>query len=342
VASYKDLVEMTGLSLGTISNVLQGKENVKEKNKEKVYEAMKVLGYRVDYQARSLASNKTNLIGLIVSNIENIAETQILTPMESFAESHNSRIIMATSRNDSGRERKNCESLLSSKVDGLFIFFESLENEAYFRKLAETEEIPIIFLARYLDKCDLPYAAVDNHYAAKCMVEFVRARGHKSITYLDIAEDSMLSPNRERSKGVERECEKNGMGFKKIEYQSLKDDIRVGYLAAENMILNHEMPQLVFPRDDSFAVGFYNACTRYGIRVPEDVSIMGFGNFYSDQITPKKLSTYERNFGKVIQCATEIYLNIQKNKQTGGKNYEIEKKFVRGSIVEGETVLDLN
>ena len=109
--------------MGTVSNVIQGKGNVKEKNKEKVYAAMRQLGYRIDYQARGLATNKTSLIGLIVSNIENIAETKMLMPMETFAENHKCRIITATSRNDSERERRNCEAMLSSKVDGLFIFF---------------------------------------------------------------------------------------------------------------------------------------------------------------------------------------------------------------------------
>ena len=182
MSSYKDIVKLTGLSLGTVSNVIQGKGNVKEKNKEKVYAAMRQLGYRIDYQARGLATNKTSLIGLIVSNIENIAETKMLMPMETFAENHKCRIITATSRNDSERERRNCEAMLSSKVDGLFIFFESLENKEYFRNLAETEKIPIIFLARYLDNCKLPYVAVDNQYAAKSMVDFVYERGHREIT----------------------------------------------------------------------------------------------------------------------------------------------------------------
>ena len=118
MASYKDLVKLTGLSLGTISNVVQGKGNVKPENKEKVLKAMEDLGYRVDYQARSLASDRTNLIGLVVSDIENVAETKFMMPMETFAEKNNCRIITATSRNDSEREKRNCESMLSSKVDG--------------------------------------------------------------------------------------------------------------------------------------------------------------------------------------------------------------------------------
>ena len=73
-----------------------------------------------------------------------------------------------------------------------------------------------------------------------------------------------------------------------MEYRDKRDDITVGYDAAKELILSGSLPKMVFPRDDSFAVGFYNACIRYGIRVPEDVSIMGFGDFYSARITPKK------------------------------------------------------
>lgn len=342
LSSYKDIVKLTGLSLGTVSNVIQGKGNVKEKNKEKVYAAMRQLGYRIDYQARGLATNKTSLIGLIVSNIENIAETKMLMPMETFAENHKCRIITATSRNDSDRERRNCEAMLSSKVDGLFIFFESLENEEYFRNLAETEKIPIIFLARYLDNCKLPYVAVDNQYAAKSMVDFVYERGHREITYLDIAEESMLSPNRDRRLGVELECKKRGIVYKKREYKRLENDMEVGYHAAEKMILSKSMPSLVFPRDDSFAIGFYNACIRYGIRIPEDVSIMSFGNFYPKEVTPKRLTTYDRRFDKVIHEATLMYLKIREARDNGLEEDKIKKKlFVKGNIIVGETIKDL-
>lgn len=342
MASYKDLVKMTGLSLGTISNVMQGKGNVRPENKEKVYRAMRELGYRVDYQARSLASDRTYLIGLVVSNIENIAETKIMMPMETFAEKNHCRIITATSRNDSEREKWNCESMLSSKVDGLFIFFESLANEAYFRKLAETEKTPIIFLARYLEGCNIPYAGVDNRYAAKCMVEFVYKKGHRSITYLDVKEENMLSPNRDRRKGVEEECRRLGMEFQLIEYPTRNDDVTVGYAAAEELILAGRMPRLVFPRDDSFAVGFYNACMKYGVRVPQEVSIVGFGNFYSPCITPMRLTTFDRCFDKVIEAATEIFLQICAARKNGEADAQpAQKVFIRGHMIEGETVATL-
>lgn len=339
MASYKDLVKATGLSLGTISNVIQGKGSVKPKNRELVLRAIDELGYRIDYQARSLASDQTNLIGLIISDVENVAETKFMMPMENFAERNNCRIITATSRNDSEREKQNCEAMLSSKVDGLFIFFESLANEEYFRHLAETEKTPIIFLARYLEGCALPYVGVDNLYAAECMVDFVYRRGHRSITYLDIREGSMLSPNRDRRKGVEAECLKRGMEFHLLEYSAQKDDISVGYDAAEELILSNRLPKLVFPRDDSFAVGFYNACMKHKIRVPEDVSIMGFGDFYSEHITPKRLSTFDRKFDKVIEAATDLYLQIRDVRRSGGDENGLKKKiFIKGSIIEGETV----
>lgn len=341
--SYKDLVKATGLSLGTISNVIQNKGNVRPENRKMVLNAIRELGYRVDYQARSLASDRTNLIGLIISNVENVAETQFMMPMETFAEKNHCRIITATSRNDSEREKMNCESMLSSKVDGLFIFFESLANEAYFRKLAETERTPIILLARYMDDCSFPCAGVDNLYAAKCMVEFVYGRGHRSITYLDIQEESMLSPNRDRRKGVEAECRARGMDFELKKYPSQNDDIAVGYDAAEEMILAGTLPKLVFPRDDSFAVGFYMACVKHGVRVPEDVSILGFGDFYSTRITPKRLSTYDRKLDRVIEVATNLFLQICAARRNGEDDSDLKCKkiFIKGSIVEGETVARL-
>lgn len=343
MASYNDIAKLTGLSLGTISNVMQGKKNVKESSRIRVEQAIEQLGYRVNYQARSLASEKGNLIGLVVSTTENIAESSILLPMENFAEKHGSRVIWATSRNDRERERKNCEAMLSSKVDCLFVFLQSLENEAYFRHLAETEKTPVIFLARYIDGIDMPYAAVDNWYAAKKMVEYVYQMGHRELTYLDIAEESMLSPNRDRRKGVMRECEKMGIACEVKRFPAGNHDCEVGYRAAEEMIHSGRLPKLVFPRDDSFAVGFYSACTRHQIRVPEDVSIMSFGKFYSESVTPKRLTTFDRKFGQVIETATSLFLQISEADRQGMDRKLIPRKiFVKGCLVEGETVANLN
>lgn len=343
LASYNDIARITGLSLGTISNVIQGKKSVKDSSREKVEEAVRQLGYRINYQARSLAAERGNLIGLVVSTTENIAESSILFPMENFAEKHGSRVIWATSRNNKERERTNCEAMLSSKVDCLFVFLQSLENEAYFRHLAETEKTPVILLARYIDGINMPYAAVDNWYAAQKMVEYIYKMGHRELTYLDIAEESMLSPNRDRRKGVIRECEKMGINCKVIRYPVGKNDCEVGYQAAEEMIKDGTLPSLVFPRDDSFAVGFYSACMRYQIRIPEDVSIMSFGKFYSDYMTPKRLSTFDRKFDKVIETAANLFLQISEAEREGGDGEEIQKKiFIKGCLVEGETVADLS
>ena len=159
---------------------------------------MKELGYRVDYQARSLASDKTDLIGLIVSDIENVAETKFMMPMETFAEKNNCRIITATSRNDSEREKRNCESMLSSKVDGCLFSLNPWQT----KRISECwpgQKRRRSFSWRVTWKAVICLMwASTTFYAAKCMVDFVYGRGHRSITYLDIIEGAMLSPNRDR------------------------------------------------------------------------------------------------------------------------------------------------
>lgn len=342
MVSFKDIANLTGLSYGTISNVLNKRKGVKEENIRKVQDAVAALDYRVNYQARALASDCTKLIGLITSNTNDVADSSMLMPLETFAEQIGSRVIWSTSRNDKEREKRNCEALLSSKVDVLFVFFQFLENEEYFRHLANTEKTPIIFLGRYLDKCKIPYVAVDNEYAATQMVNHVYSLGHRELVYLDIAESAMLSPNKTRRTGVIDRCKKLGMKYSVINYPKGKEDISVGYKAAEEFIKNGNMPKLVFPRDDSFAVGFYNACVKHGVKVPEDVSIMSFGNFYSERMTPKRLSTFDRRFDLVVQKATQLYLDIKESRENGIElDVKDMKLFIRGSLIEGETVLNM-
>jgi|GEM_PF-2157883 len=340
--SYHDIERITGLSIGTISNVLQGKETVKPENRIKVMEAVEELGYRINYQARGLASEKNLLIGLVIATPENIAESRILMYMENFAEKNGYRLMWATSRFDKERERRNCETMLSSKVDCLFVLLQSTENEEYFRYLSEMEKTPIILLGRYFDTVKLPFVAVDNYYATNKMVRYLYKKGHRSLTYIDIAEQATLSPNRDRRDGVLKACREMGIESNVVESPLREDDYTAGYLIAQDMILNGTLPKTLVLRDDASAIGLYNACTRYDVKIPQDVSIMGFGKLFCDYITPKRLTTFQPEFNRVVDTATKFFLDIHMETDAGKNAYKDRQCFIRGHIVEGETVADLN
>lgn len=137
MASYKQIAERTGLSFGTISNVLNGKGSVKEENVKKVYEAIEELDYRPNYQAKALASDSAKLLGVIVPSINDVRETEVFSYMEEFARSKGYRIMLSTSHNSAKEEKNQCEIMLSSQVDCLFIMPYSSENKEYFRRLSE-------------------------------------------------------------------------------------------------------------------------------------------------------------------------------------------------------------
>lgn len=342
MASYSDIARMTGLSFGTISNVISNKGHVKEANREKVLQAMKELNYRVDFQARSLASDRTHMIGLVVSDLNNVSQAQIMMPLISFAKKNHCRVIVSTC-NNSDQEKRACEEFLSSKVDGLFVFLEHVENREYFKKLEETEKTPIIFLSRYLDDCGLPHVAVDNIYAGKCMVDYVYKMGHRSVTYLGNMGRGILSPFRDRREGVRSECERLGMGFRLLTFEGEESDIALGYRMGEELIRKGNLPKLVIPRNDSISIGFYNACLRHGLSVPEDVSIMSFGNFYEERITPRRLSTFDRCFGRMVEASVDLYTKIFNARRNGEDESGIEKAiFIKGKLIEGETVKKVN
>jgi len=342
MASYKDISEITGLSLGTISNVLQGKSSVKPANREKVFAAVEKLGYRINSQARALASGRHNLYGLIVSDLHKIPQESFFIPLEKYAEADDSLVVLATSENNPIIEKNNCERLLSSKVKAVFIYFHFLENKEYFQKLSETESTPIIFLGRYLENAKFPYVAVDNQYAACQMVDYVYHKGHRELLYLEIEESAMLSANKERREGVKKRCGELGIDFSSISLPMEKDDAHVGFTIGEKLILSKSLPKLVFPRDDDMAVGFYSACTKYGVRVPTDVSIMSFGKLYPDNITPKVLSTFDRQLDKLMLRAISLFEKISEANMNGFDLDDHSKKiYVKGKLVKGETVADM-
>ena len=334
MASYKQIAERTGLSFGTISNVLNGKGSVKEENVKKVYEAIEELDYRPNYQAKALASDSAKLLGVIVPSINDVRETEVFSYMEEFARSKGYRIMLSTSHNSAKEEKNQCEIMLSSQVDCLFIMPYSSENKEYFRRLSEQMRDRIIFINRYLEDVDIPFTVVDNDYAAMEMIQYIYKMGHRKITFLDL-KDRGISSVRDRRKGIIRwsaemnvECE-----IKEIE-STLEDEVIICYQYAEQAIRNQELPKVILARDDAMAIGVYSACMQYQVSVPETVSIVGFGKYYSDYMTPKKLTTFNRDFKSLLKQATDMFLAI-----TNGETEHIQRKnFIKGYMENGATV----
>ncbi len=347
MVSIKDIAMISSLSIGTVSNVIQGKGSVRPENKEKVLKAMEQLNYRINYQARSLVTERSMIIGLVFASPENPTESKMLLKFEDLAQKYGYQILWATTRLSGAREKSSCEDMLSRRVDGLFVYSQSLENQEYFRHLSETETTPVILVGRYFNGIDLPHVAVDNNYAAKVLVEHLAENGYKKAAYLDVAEEEEISPNRDRRKGIQKYCLDYGIECEVIRFGRDGSDYSTGYRAFEKLYHKNRLPELVIPRDDTFALGFYSACARYDVRVPEDISILSYGKMYGDGITPKKITTYDPEFDKVVDKAFELFLKLDSlpvSKRvsasvTEGKNIN---SYVKGHLVKGETVKNLN
>ena len=334
MASYKQIAKLTGLSFGTISNVINGKGTVKEENVEKVKFAIEKLEYRPNYQAKALASDKTGLLGVIVPSINDVRETEIFSYMEEFARSRGYRIMLSTSQNSAREEINQCENMLSSQVDCLFIMPYSSENRGYFKRLSEQMKDRIIFINRYLEDVDIPFTVVDNDYAAEEIIRHVYEQGHRSVTFLDL-KDREISSIRDRRRGIIKWSARMGVECNMVDAVSTsEDEVAIGYRYAEEAIRNSNLPQLILARDDAMAIGIYSACIHHKVRVPEDVSIVGFGKYYSDYITPKKLTTFNRDFKSLLKQATDMFLAI-----TNGEAEKIERKiFIKGYMEKRDTV----
>lgn len=347
MASIKDIAMISGLSIGTVSNVIQGKDSVKPENKEKILKAMEQLNYRINYQARSLVSEKSMIIGLVFASPENPTESKMLLKFEDLAQKYGYQILWATTRLSGAREKASCEDMLSRRVDGLFVYSQSLENQEYFKHLAETESTPVILVGRYFNGVDLPHVAVDNRYAASVLVNHLASNGFKRVAYLDVAEEEEISPNRDRRKGIQKYCGEYGIDCDVLRFRRDGSDYSTGYRAFELLYSENRLPEIVIPRDDTFALGFYSACARYGVSVPDDLSILSYGKMYGDGITPRKLTTYDPEFDKVVEKSFEMFLKLDSLPIaervaayiSEGKNNDV---FIKGHLVEGETVKNLN
>lgn len=286
-ASIKDVAKEAGVSIATVSRVLNDVDVVNEETKKKVQEAIKKLGYRPNIVARSLKTQKSRTIGIIIPDISNQFYPEIVRGAEDVANIYNYNIMLCNTDLDLDKEMEYLRVLKEKMVDGVIYMSNSLEPEII--ELIKSLEMPVV-LVETTDKANtFPSVTIDNDRAAFDATTYLIKRGNKKIAYIGAHEDAVNAASY-RFSGYKSALESNDIKFdeKLCYFGGLKAED--GYEGI-NAILNNGDIDAVFCASDEVAMGAINALRDKGKRVPEDIDVMGFNDIYSASIFYPKLTT---------------------------------------------------
>ncbi len=268
-----DVASRAGVSKSTVSNVIRGVVGVSADTRGKVDAAIKHLGYRPNILARQLVQQRTNILGVVVGDLANPFYAEMTKSVERHAAARGYTAMFCNTEGDSASELAGIEMLLAQRVAGIVFLYFSGDS----RTMRETlqHRVPAVFLSCHEDWGDV--VAVDDELGGRLATRHLIERGHRRLAFLSIPELSDSS-DQARYVGCLSEARAAGASVTRISWSPAHDHAEIDGRAGDlrDAFAGDEQITGVFASNDLAAVDLMEFADRVGLRVPQDLSIVGF------------------------------------------------------------------
>ncbi|WP_312880605.1 LacI family DNA-binding transcriptional regulator [Paenibacillus phytorum] len=303
----KDVAKQAGVSVTTVSRVLNGEKYVKDDLKARVKRAIDELGYAPSHIARSLVRKKTNLIGVIVPDLTSSFYSTILSSIEETASLNDYNLLVCNIIEDTDKEFKYLNVFNEMRVDGIIIMHEKLNDEirAFLNKL----DIPIIFSSvRPSDQTFLS-VIIDDYAAAFDATNYLIELGHQRIGFIG-GDMRDVTSGQNRYIGYRGALSERNIPIVD-EYIRFGDyKIQSGYNLMKEILACGTHPTAIFAVSDDMAVGAMNCIHDHQLKVPEDISIIGFDGSQLTELVRPQLSSMEQPIQDMGKVTVETLLDL--------------------------------
>ena len=307
--TIKDVAKKAGVAVSTASYALNGSNKVSEKTKERILNAANELKYIPNNAARNLKMRKTNLIGLFVNNINGPFYDKLIKGIQDVINLKDYEMIIFC---DSGRKPGTSYNFLKEgRVDGAIIISSNVTDEQVLE--LDNKGLPIVLLDRKLLKSNLCSVTVDNVKGSVDAVEHLIKLGNKTIGFISGPKNSF--DNKERLKGYLDTLKNHSIEVNDKYILKGKFTEESGYEAIRDFLsCNKDIPDAFFSSNDEMAIGAIKAFHEAGIKVPQDVAVVGFDDILLSSYIKPKLTTIRRPMYELGMFSTNMLISILEGK----------------------------
>ncbi|MBU5436693.1 LacI family transcriptional regulator [Tissierella sp. MSJ-40] len=323
-----DVAEKAGVSIATVSRVINNNYPVKDETREKIEKAIEELGYVPNEIARSLILKSTSNVGIIVPGITNLFFPTIVEEINKTLRDEGFIISLFTTDGDPKAEKKLVDNVISRNMDGIIVIDPSVDNleNGYFEGVSK--KIPTIIINGNTNKYNCNFVSYDEEVGTKEAFNYLLELGHKEIVF--IRGDKSLSYDLKEN--IYRKFIKdNNLKYEKVISVGMGNSLDVVEKTQEIfekfLSLNREATG-VFACNDLMAVGVINACNKSGIKIPEDMSVIGFDNTLLSNISHPKITTVDLNMKEIGQTAAFEIMNMTKKNIVSTKKIVYDTKLI--------------
>jgi len=312
--SLTEISEILGMSKSTVSKALNNYADVSPGTRKKVQDLANELNYKPNIFAQNLRSQESKIIGLLMPEIVHYFFSTIISGVAETAEKYGYSVIVAQTKDDYRNEIKQLELLLDKNVDGILLSL--ADDTIHFNHVKDVinQGVPFVLFDRTSKLIDCNKVVIDDVKAAQMATQHLIDIGCKKIA---IIRNQLKSQGTiDRHKGFKKALLENGMVYdKSIDFEGQDFSFSAGKIAGNKICERHKDVDGIFALTDLMAIGALEALKEHNIAVPDQVSVIGFSNWFLTQITTPHLSTVNQPGFEIGKTAFNLlYQEIQNKK----------------------------
>ena len=321
-ARIKDVAEHAGVSSATVSRVLSNKPHVRNELKERVYKAVAELSYEPNRVARSLRSQRSTVIGLVISDIRNAFFNTVVRAIEDVAYKQGYAVFLCNSDENPEKELFYLNLLKAEKVAGVIIS-PARENASNSSSVINAD-IPIVAVDRRIPNFDMDSVLTNNSEASYQLISKLIAKGHKRIAA--VISDLSTTTGRERFEGYKKAILDAGLEFSDSLLRSGEPIAEDGYSFTRDLLEHNPPPTALFTGNEAITLGALKAIYELGFKVPQDLELASFDKLDWIPFLPEMIYAEQPSYELGKQAAKLLFDRIN------GSDKEIQNIIIPSKI----------
>lgn len=342
MATIKDIAKKAGVSTATVSYVLNDNAQISKETRKKVLKVVKEMNYKRNNIAKSLRTNKTNTIGVIVEDMTVFNSPQIIDGINKYVENQGMHIVLSNLRlnkkigNQYNRVKKYSEEiketidvLLTRQIDGIIYIGEHPRDV---NSIISDVGKPLVYSYCYNSKKESYSVNYNDKKAAYQAVEFLINSGHKKIAVISGMTNSRSSLK--RLEGYKKALQDNGLSSESGLIKNGDWEYESGCRLGREIMQKKERPTALFAFNDLMAAGAIDGAESLGFKVPEDLSVMGFDNREFSRFSKPALTTMDLPLTEMGEKAAEILIKLINEEKIEFKDISLECALIKRDSVK--------
>lgn len=305
VSTIKEIAKLANVSIATVSRALSGSSKVKEETRQLVLQVAKQLNYNPNLLARNFVKRKSNLIALILPDITDEFFSEIIRGVDDTAYLSGYYTMVISSHKNRSLVGSIHTIMGAGLVGGAILLIPYLSKEI--KEVLNHERIPFVIISSDNNQNSYSMVSIDNYGAAYSMTEFLIKKGYKKIAHISGPSDNNDAIN--RLKGYTDACVDNQLKIKKNWIVNGNFTRESGIDACAQLLDLKDKPEVIFAGNDMMALGCYEIIQERGLKIPKDISVVGFDDIMLAKYLSPPLTTVKVHINELGITAAELLLS---------------------------------